>query len=323
MNGLSVPMPGLAGPSAGERSVPKAPDPAGHRAAALMRLPPTSLVKLGDPQTFGFAHALHELELFSPGAVSALIDRYQHHPDDYFVARGAPVASTAFYAVEHDHCTLPEAARTIDAAPTRILLKRLETHSADFRALLARLMERLLDLDPGLRGQEILRLESALFITSARTTTPFHFDPETNFFFQIEGRKTFHVYEPGILSEPELEAFYRRNIINIGQVDLDGCDPLREQVFRLEAGDGLLQPQNAPHWVETSDGRSISYSFVFETRRSRRLGLTRSFNHYLRRTGIRPSRPGLHPALDGLKAGSMRIALPVRTGLWSALHPGG
>jgi hypothetical protein len=204
---------------------------------------------------------------------------------------------------------------TLDHRPSRLLFKRPENHDPRFRFLLDRLFEQLVALRPGLAKERIVRLESAVFITSAATTTPFHFDPEIAFFSQIEGEKIYHVFEPDVLSEGELENFYVRNMINIGQVNLGKRDLTAERVFRLRPGLGLHQPQNAPHWVATGASRSMSYSFVFETESSRSTGRARSINHRLRRLGIQPARPGTHPWRDFVKAETCRLARPVRKNL--------
>jgi hypothetical protein len=186
--------------------------------------------------------------------------------------------------------------------------------------LLDALFAQVLHLRGGLRGERLRRLESAVFITSAASITPFHFDPEIAFFMQIEGRKVYHVYDPASVSEHELEQFYRRGELSIAEVDLKSRDPSLEHVYTLNPGDGHHQPHDSPHWVETGAGRSISYSFVFETNATRARGRTLACNFYLRRAGMTPSRPGLSPMQDAAKAAAIRVAFPVRRRLlrlWS------
>ena len=63
------------------------------------------------------------------------------------------------------------------------------------------------------------RLKSSIFISAPQATTPFHFDPEVNFFSQVEGEKIYHLYEPSVLAEDEVEPLYVRATTDIGQVD--------------------------------------------------------------------------------------------------------
>jgi hypothetical protein len=101
-------------------------------------------------------------------------------------------------------------------------------------------------------------------------------------------------------------------VIDIAQVDLARRDPRQEHVYDLAAGKGFHQPQNAPHWVETREELSISFSFNFDTLDSRKLGRTRGFNHYLRSLGLTPAAPGLHPGTDAFKASALSTLTPFR-----------
>ena len=135
--------------------------------------------------------------------------------------------------------------------------------------------------------------KSSIFISAPCTTTPFHFDPEVNFFSQIEGEKIYHLYPPSALGEDEVEPLYVRATVDIGQVDLERRDRSTEHAFALKPGMGVHQPQDSPHWVETSKSRSVSYTFVYETTEGRSRARVRSFNHYLRRLRIEPLRRAL------------------------------
>jgi len=207
---------------------------------------------------------------------------------------------------------LSEAFGSLKKNSIRILLKRPENHDPKFRKLLDGLTEQIIDQSGELKNDQILRLESAVFITSAATLTPFHFDPSAVFFCQIMGDKTYHLYSPTALTEPELEQFYFRGLIDIAQVELAKRDPKQEHVFQLSAGKGLHQPQNAPHWVETRGDISVSYSFFFETAGARKVSRTRGFNYYMRKAGAEPTPPGARPRLDAFKADAMGVWIPCR-----------
>jgi hypothetical protein len=262
---------------------------------------------------FGFSHNLHRLELFGDDALRALCRAYAGHPQDYFVSRNAASPGTVFYDVPPSDLTPHEAFDRLEPGSFKILLKRLERHDPRFDALLRTLFDQVRE-ELGQNGfcDEAMRLESSIFITAPQSTTPFHFDPEVNFFSQIEGDKIYHLYSPSDLGEQEVEPLYVRATVDIGQVDLNRRDRSAEHVFALRPGSGLHQPQDSPHWVETGDSRSVSYTFVYETRDARNLARVRSFNHYLRSLRIEPMRPGLRPSRDAMKAAVMNAALPVR-----------
>jgi hypothetical protein len=267
-----------------------------------------------DREPFGFTHQLSDLPLFKPDYLYELARRYAEFPNDYYVAASAASASQEFYAGPAVECKPHEAIEHLDTSACRILLKRVDTHDEKFRELLRALFDEVVSFRGGMRGERIVRLESGVFITSAASTTPCHFDPEVNFFAQIEGEKNYHVYPPATVTEQEMEQFYVAGAVNIAQIDLDKRDPAQEHVFVLGPGKGLHQPQNSPHWVETGAVRSISYSFVFETDVSRATGRVRAYNRYLRRLGFSPAGPGVHPTLDLLKQNTMRVVTPLRNG---------
>ena len=127
---------------------------------------------------------------------------------------------------------------------TRILLKRLERHHDGFRDLLDTLFAQVKgQLQRNRVPDEAVRLESSVFISAPQATTPFHFDPEVNFFGQIEGEKVYHLYAPSELAEDEVEPLYVRATTDIGQVDLGRRDPSAEHVFRLQPGGVCTNPK--------------------------------------------------------------------------------
>jgi Cupin superfamily protein len=286
-------------------------------------LPAQQFAERFNHDSFGFGHNLHELGLFSFDRLLQVAARYAAHPADYFVAAAAPSAGTGFNSVRHSHCSVEQALQCLDREPTRVLLKRPENHDPEFRSLLDALFAQVTRARGGLHGERLVRLESAVFITSAASITPFHFDPEIAFFMQVEGRKIYHVYAPSSVSESELEQFYRHGEVSIAEVDLKSRDAGLEHVYNLNPGDGHHQPHDSPHWVETGAGRSVSYSFVFETSATRARGRTHACNYYLRRAGMTPSRPGVSPLRDAAKAAAIRVAFPVRRRLLRLLSRAG
>jgi hypothetical protein len=279
---------------------------------ARLNLDPEKFRQSFDREPFGFSHNLSELELFKFESLRSLAEKFSAVPRDYFVAGSAATPGTDFDSVPYGQATPSQALENLEARSFRVLLKRPESHEPQFRELLDVLFRQIVELRGGLGNERVVRLESAILISSAATTTPIHFDPEIGFFSQIEGEKFYHVYPPASVAEPELESFYIRGAVAIGKVDLDKRDPAQEHVFNLLPGKGFHQPQNSPHWVQTGRSRSISYTLVFETDATRALGRTRAFNYYQRMSGFRPAQPGAHSALDTAKASAMLAVIPAR-----------
>lgn len=268
-----------------------------------------------DREPFGFTHNLSDLDIFSLDSLHELSKKYADRPKDCMVAGGAPTPGTKFFSVPSCDYKPHEVIENLDRGSYRLLLKRAENYDVRFRELLDDLFHQVVELRGGLGREKVERLETGILISSAATITPFHFDPEINFFSQILGEKIYHAYSPTVITETELERFYIHNAVSIAQVDIEGRDPGREHVFVLGPGMGFHQPQNSPHWVETKASCSISFTFVFETNVTRAMGRTRSFNYYLRRLRFNPAQPGAHPAADTLKAETMRMSVPVRQNL--------
>jgi hypothetical protein len=298
--------------AAAKPALKREPVPGESSQSPHLNLRQESLKELFDRQAFPFAHNLSTLDLFTADSLRSLSEKFSGSPRDYFIAGSAASPETKFYAVPNGGHSPLEALENLDKVSCRILLKRPESHDARFRDLLQTLFGQVVDLLGGLGRERVERLESAILISSGSTTTPIHFDPEIGFFSQIEGEKFYHVYPPDSASEMEMERFYVRGRVDIGNVEFSGLDAQREQVFRLLPGMGFHQPQNSPHWVRTGDSRSVSYTFVFQTDISRARGRTRAFNYCLRQLGISPAHLGAHPAADALKARAMKAAIPLQ-----------
>jgi hypothetical protein len=303
---------------------PRAPpsttaEPAPHGPAPRLQIDPQRFTACFDREPFAFTHNLATLGLFTSAALGELAARYAGHARDYFVSTGARSAGTAFTAVKHGQYGIEEAMRRIDCAPVRVLFKRPENYSPVLRRLFEELFEQVIRLRGGLRGEQVVRREAGLFVTSPHCITPVHYDPEIAFFTQVEGEKTYHIYPPASLTEAELERFYRRGIVSIAEVDLQRRDPHQEHVFHLGPGDGLHQPQNSAHWVETGAQRSISYSFVFETDLTRARGRTRACNYCLRRAGLSPAAPGRYPGRDAAKEHAAHAFFQLRRRYWNVM----
>lgn len=268
-----------------------------------------------DREPVAFSHNLSDLDLFKIESLHSLAEKISTAPRDYMVAGGAPQPGTEFFSVPAVEQKPHELIEKLGSGSYRVLLKRAENYDRRYKDLVQMLFDQVIALRGGLNGEKVERLESGILISSAATITPFHFDPEIGFFSQIEGEKSYHVYSPTVVTEPELESFYVRGAVSIAQVDLESRDRSREYVFSLKPGMGFHQPQNSPHWVETGNVRSISFTFVFETDATRAMGRTRSFNHYLRRLHWKPTAPGLNPAMDNVKADAMKVIVPVRKSL--------
>lgn len=270
---------------------------------ARLRIDPAVYSRQYDTTPFPFTHNLHTLEMMSFDSLCELAARYDTQPGEYNLAGSAPSPDVfASPSAKRRGLTPSAAIELLDEMPLRLLLKRPENRDERFRKLLDLLLRQIQELPGGAHSQKVVRKQGSILISSAAAITPLHFDPEINFFCQIDGDKIYHAYSPDDVAETELESFYVRDQVSTCRLDMGKRNPGKEHIFDLVAGVGFHQPQNSPHWVQTCETRSISYSFVFETEDSRARCRARAFNFYERKIGLKPSQPGQFPHRDALKA---------------------
>jgi hypothetical protein len=190
--------------------------------------------------------------------------------------------------------------RRIEEAHSWMVLKYVERDD-EYRKLL---LESLDDarvfserITPGM-----CQIEGFIFITSPKSVTPYHMDPEHNFLLQIRGDKTVHMWDQedrSILSDQQLEAFYVGGIHrNMPYQDEFAA---KEMKFTIRPGEGLHFPITAPHWVQNEDNVSISFSVTFRSEWSERRSRLYQMNADLRKMGINPAPVGRSPWKDSTK----------------------
>jgi hypothetical protein len=158
--------------------------------------------------------------------------------------------------------------------------------------------------------------ESFIFISPPHAYTPFHYDPEQNFFLQVRGQKQFAIYDVAdrdVMPETAIERFYAEDKIS-------KCEPKffdRHQMYDLEPGDGVYVPVTAPHWVRTLDEVSISISINFRSPSSIRRARVCRANRMLRKMGRSPApvSPQADAFADRVKSGLLGVPAGLRRAL--------
>ena len=207
--------------------------------------------------------------------------------------------------------SVEESIRRIEECQSWMVLKNVE-QDAEYRDLLNRCLAEIAPhsepLHPGMMNRE-----GFIFVTSANSVTPYHVDPEHNFLLQIRGSKTVHLFDGrdrSILSEEELESYYNgahRNLVYREEVED------KVQLFELEPGKGLHFPVTFPHWVETNNNVSISFSITFFTPDLDRRSCVHSFNGWLRKKGLTPTPFGQSSWRDRFKFNTYRVGRRLRS----------
>jgi hypothetical protein len=253
---------------------------------------------------FIIAHDLVNHPLFTLPQLVNLSKRMPAHHVKYNA--GAIPIDTALYKGPQTGLSVEETIRRIEECRSWMVLKWVQ-EDPDYGAVLNRCLDEVQalsePLDPGM-----CKREAFIFVTSPSSTTPYHMDPEYSFLLQIKGTKSVYILDGSTLSEKELERYYSAGI---DPVFTEAC---REKAMRfdLEPGLGLHFPVTVPHWVETHDEYSISFSITFRTAASERRSVVYDVNDSLRRRGVDPTPYGQSALRDSVKFHAFRTARRAR-----------
>jgi hypothetical protein len=206
--------------------------------------------------------------------------------------------------------SIGETIRTIDKNGSWAVLKNVENVAA-YRNLL---MDLLGELKPVVepRTGAMLTPQGFIFISSPGSITPFHFDPEHNILLQLRGTKVMNVWPSGderFASRREHERYHTG-----GHRNLPWDETYREgaQQVPLGAGDAVLMPVMAPHFVANGDAPSISLSITWRSEWSYRESEAHAANAALRRMGLDPAMPPRWPSYALAKTVAWRVARKLR-----------
>jgi hypothetical protein len=206
--------------------------------------------------------------------------------------------------------SIGETIRGIESNGSWAVLKNIENVEA-YRALL---MDLLGELKPVVepRTGAMLTPQGFIFISSPRSITPFHFDPEHNILLQLKGQKVMNVWPSGderFAHRREHERYHTG-----GHRNLPWQDEFREgaQQVPLGPGDAVLMPVMAPHFVTNGDAPSISLSITWRSEWSYRESEAHAANAALRRVGLDPQMPPRWPSYAWAKTVCWRVARRLR-----------
>ena len=188
--------------------------------------------------------------------------------------------------------------RRIESADAWLVIKGVE-HDPAYRLLLHDFLTEVSNA----AGPDAARFEDLrgfVFVSSAGSVTPFHFDAEENILVQIRGDKYVHIFDNGdrrLVAEESLELSPASHRNQPYRADFEH----RAEVFSLIPGDAVHIPYLWPHWVHTGTSWSVSMAMTWKTPAVRRLNKVRLINGTLRRYGLPQASPGHSPLGDSAK----------------------
>ena len=191
------------------------------------------------------------------------------------------------HAADNDELSTDELIQAIEHQNIVIVLRNVESDPV-YGTFVNRCLDSLAEFVEPVTGPMSGR-ESFIFVSPPNAYTPYHWDPEQNFFMQVRGRKQMAIYDVNdreILPESALKKYY-----NEGQLITKCGDELfdKYELFDMNPGDGVYVPVTAPHWVKTLDEISISVSINFRTPSSIRRNRVYRVNRMIRKFGVVPA----------------------------------
>lgn len=248
-------------------------------------------------------HELSNHPLFSREALAMLAERLPAESVEYNLGDlplGARPEETPANGL-----TLGETIRTIDSNGSWVVLKNVE-RDAEYGALLDSALAEIEHIVAQSTGP-MLRREAFIFLSSPGSVTPFHMDPEHNILLQIDGEKTMTVFparDARLVPHQQSERFHAG-----GHRNLEWSDGFltRGAPFALVAGEAVLVPVKAPHFVENGPVVSTSFSITWRSERSVAEGELHSLNAMLRRRGLPLVRIGPRPEKQRLSRLAYRV----------------
>lgn len=244
-----------------------------------------------------FRHSLVGHELFSLEALAEAAGRMA--PGDVDCREADNALGAGFPRAEPHPEGLGATIREIGSTRRWVGFKRIE-QLPEYREVLHSVLGELTEAIGAATG-EPQRLEAFLFVSAPGTISPLHIDPEFNILMHLAGTKCFTVFDPDgpWLSDHAHELYHTcgDNLV-AWQADYASAGT----PFDLAPGDALYVPFKAPHWVKAGPEPAISLSVTWCSVASLEQNDAWMLNAWLRRKGIRPSRPRPLPARSRAKS---------------------
>ena len=247
-------------------------------------------------------HNLCDHPLMALEELARLIERLPAHEVEYAYAK-QPIGITGKPPVPS--ISAADAVRQIDTAGCWVAIKHLEQDPA-YRALL---LDVIAELEGAITPKTgaIHNPQGFVFVTSPNGVTPYHFDPEHNILMQIRGSKVMTQFPAD--SEDHAPSSVHEAYHTGGPRELTWHDGLlaKGSEYEIRAGQGLMVPVMAPHFVRNGPEVSVSLSITWRSEWSYNEAAAHAFNSVLRGAGLNPARPGRWPQQNTAKALGWRV----------------
>lgn len=269
-----------------------------------------------DVRPFSIQHQLQSHPLFQLESLVELARRLPTEQREYVFAKqefGTHDSLEQYkHAADNDELSTEELIHAIEDQNIVIVLRNVESDEV-YGDFVNDCLDCLAEIVEPATGP-ISGRESFIFVSPPNAYTPYHWDPEQNFFMQIRGKKQMAIYDVTdrqILPEAALEKYYTQGQ-RITQCPQEMFD--KYELFEMNPGDGVYVPVTAPHWVRTLDEVSVSVSINFRTPSSIRRARVCRANRMIRRMGLtpRPVSPRADAWSEHLKSSVLEIPARIK-----------
>ncbi len=227
-------------------------------------------------------HRLHEMELFSDAELVSVLENHPREHMQAFTMGTDPSDILQWRSVDIAGVSGKDLLAAIRCGRLWFHLFKMQSFDVRYRELLEQLFSELTD-----RCQNLIPLNKSatLILSSPTALVYYHADPQLNLLWHVRGSK--HVW-----SYPacDSEIMNQQLMEDIFASYADEEVPYRPEfdskatVFRLDPGDVISWPLNAPHRVTNLDGLNVSLSTTYETEECYRRKLVYCANRYFRRS---------------------------------------
>lgn len=261
-------------------------------------------------QPFVFSHRLSHSTLFKLPALRDLARFYVEHSLPYHLESGT-VSVNNKWGPRPRHLTLCDAIDQIDDSKSLIIFNKAHQEPR-YGVLLNDFLDELrvlLGSDTFSRYHQPL---CTILVASPKHITPYHIDGGVNFLLQIQGMKTFYVFDGKdrrILTAHELELFWGGG--DAGAAEYSEIKQRYATPFDLAPGLGVHVPIAFPHWAQNGESVSVAVSIALMLRENLEKDIF-SLNYQLRRIGLYPREPGDSQALDYTKVAAVKAVRSIK-----------
>ncbi|WP_427161991.1 hypothetical protein ACQFX9_10760 [Aliinostoc sp. HNIBRCY26] len=176
----------------------------------------------------------------------------------------------------------------------------------EYRVLLETVVAELEEIIGLPLRQDISWQDVYIFVASPHAVTPYHFDHESTFLFQIYGQREAHLFpfDPSTVSTEELEKYYFGDP-NAGKHTNEKQH--KAHIYTLSPGKGVHIPVRSPHYFKNGNSYSVVLGVHFDLHSYDWQVPIHQVNFILRKLGLQPKQPGQSALSDQLKTWLMRL----------------